>query len=253
MPPLTATPLFGLTAEHIKTRANPLNDPNLMQYDDDSTAITSAELYDQALESEQMVASFLPEKYRALLRSVTGEIVVADAVEGQTLFRLSLRPVLAADNPDAGASGPAFYLDFGRLGSASHGVPLYRARAREDRMPATAYTLVPATGVVTLATPLAQGQTIHADYRHGHAPLIKSLAGIIRDHAVASLFVRYPSLNDKGVEAADRMERSVKTRIDSFFGIDGTVSGIDVFDEIRLIDETRSSRAHMRMPMLGGW
>lgn len=269
------SPLLELTAADLKARLNPTDDPNLLQYGG-ASLISQADVESIVAEGEDEMVSGLPEKYRRLTRAVEGEIVVWDAAEGQTVFRLGLAPVLEADSPQAGDEPLALYVDFGRgsyaaQGNSGGGIgggvssqvnPMgvrgstpYEARTRYDRLAASKYELNPTTGVVTLieAAALKQGQRVFADYRHGYAPSISKLRGIALDLAASILLMRYPSLiSDGGLEYIRELRKNAADGLGSLYAGGDKAAGIDAFDRLRLEHETRNTNGGLRLPLLMG-
>ena len=268
----TPTDVFAVTAADLKARLNPLDDPQLFDYGT-GTSIAESGVDVINARSEQKVLSALPEKYRKLCREVEGEIVVPNAFAGQTIFGVSLFPVLAVDDPRVGDEPLALYVDFGRQSSYQQGnqwlnetraqwqFPMgvvgsrpYSDRRRPDLLDPAKYDFAADTGVITLHadSALTSGQLVHADYRHTAAPKIELLRDMILELSAVQVQLSFPSFARADVDVLRFLEQRVIETASSFYAAKDRVSGIDVFDRIKLEYETRMDRPKLRMPLLGG-
>ena len=262
---MTAIGTLGLTSDDVATDLNPLAEAGLFSVGTAAGQIATATIETRLAEIDEWILSSLPERYRRLARRVEGEIAVEYATAAQPSFTLALHPVTAGTlrlfvdwNLDlsAGSNGPAInaagtnsgqWYSFGTPGSRP-----YARRTPADALPATAYTLTAATGVVVMATPLALGESICADYDHTGFTVCHFLRRLALDLVGARLTKSLPDLTVEAWNNADKTETTAKAVL---LGItDGTI-GIDTLDNIKLVPdyETREAAKTRTLPITSYW
>ena len=122
-------------------------------------------------DAETRVEAALPDRYRRLLSRVDGEVIVAEATEGQLSAAIGL----------PAASGLTLYADFAGP---------YADRAAADAMDASAYGLDVDGEIVTFSPALAEGTRVVADYGTTLADGIRVLAETVTALAAAAVALR---------------------------------------------------------------
>lgn len=248
-----ASPIFQISAADMKTKLNPLSLPNLFGYGG-TGQLTEAAVDEIIAEQEDEIADMLPEKYRKLLRHVEGERIVADATAGQTTANLGLFP--------ATSGSLVLYKDFGGQsampqGGGPIGSTAYQYRNRSQAMTVTTdYSINYTTGAIVLVTALSAGQRIFGDYEHAAAYKCKSLRFVVKNMAAAEIGRELPFNSDQREEAFakfDQWEQRANRVLEKMWGVDGVFKGIDLFDKLDLVEETRISRRTGPIPITGAW
>lgn len=197
--------------------------------------------------AEAVVLSTIPEIYRQMTREVRGEIVVEMAYPGQSVFVLGLTPVIT--------DSVALYVDYGKPGYAggglpsvnvvstsgtsygSHGDTPYTFRSIFDRLPADRYTVNTDSGEVTLiGYPLSAGQKVYADYQHKGMARCHNLRDIAIRLAAANFGNSLAGITDS---ARDFLMQLQETAMNQLYALLRGEGGIDLLDQLKLVDETR--------------
>lgn len=204
--------------------------------------------------AESVVLSNIPEMYRQMTREIRGEIVVEMAYDGQDTMVCGLFPVVE-DTLD-------LYVDFGRSGSdspigggyggalpavnavtvatsnyGSNGRIPYTFRQAYDKLPRANYTVDTATGTVTLVDfTLRGGQKVYADYKHTGMAKCHNLRDITIMLAAANFG---NSLSGISESARDFLVAQQQTAMNQLYALMRGEGGIDLLDQLKLVDETR--------------
>lgn len=258
---MSTTELFQITEAEVVAELNPLSVDGLIELDG-TDGVPSSIVFSHLQRKESLFADGMPEIYRAMLREVRGEILVQEATAGQTALQTGLYPIVTGTL--------ALYLDFGKgrgsdagvintaqslegvtllngqgISNGSGGYTAYRYRTIRDRMPTDSYTVALTTGVITLSTALQLGQTVHADYKHTGLDRAYGLRDIVIKMAAASLGKSLPFVADNAFEQLDKMESMA---IAQLLALQEGRSGVDLFDNLRLADETRTDQHQTGQP-----
>lgn len=202
--------------------------------------------------AEAVVLSTIPEMYRQMTREIKGETVVEMAYSGQTTFTLGLFPVVTGSL--------ALYLDFGQAtsgfdqsfsnlpavnrystGGGAYGtqgrIP-YSFRDVYDRMASTKYSVDNATGVVTLLDgyTLRGGSKLYADYQHEGMSRCHNLRDIAIRLAAANFGTSLAGITDGARDFLMQLESNAMNQL---YALMRGEAGIDMLDQIKLVDETR--------------
>jgi len=211
-----------------------------------------------AKRAEAVTLSTIPEMYRVMTREIAGEIVVEAAYDGQTTFVLGLTPVVEGSL--------ALYVDFGR--SASEGAGLqtggtysslpsvnrvvvsdvggygsagstpYSFRTIYDRLPTDKFSLDKDAGVVTLINgyTLRGGSKVYADYKHTAMGKCENLKDIAIRLAASNFGTSLAGITDGAREFLMQMQRQA---LEQLYAIMRGEAGVDMLDQVKLVDETR--------------
>lgn len=232
------TPILQLTAEDAKRRLNPLDEDGLFNYGA-GTNIPEPLIDEICAEQEDVVISAAPEQYAMLARGeVEGEILCKETLGGETTLQLGLFPVLVGT--------VRLYVGYG------HSTRPYSDRKVADRLSSDAYSVNTTTGLVTLATPLPSGQSVHADYEHTATYKAKLLRHVALMLVTAEIYETFPMFaNEDGV--VERTRTAAFARLEALYTDSGAASGVQLFDKLKLESETRrDERKALKMPLLGG-
>jgi hypothetical protein len=261
---MTATiesPILKLTADDVLRRENPLEVEGLFNYGDSET-ISEVWIAETIAEQEDLAISATPEGYAEFFRGeVTGEILTAEATGSQlTTLQLTLFPIVSGSL--------VLYVDYGgsnfNFGDAST-IPSYNSfptfnpnkrpygdRKLADRYDSTKYSVNTTTGAITMNPALAEGQSVYADYQHLAAYKAKMMRHLVLVLVCAEIYDTFRDYNQQKQETTT-MRQSVMSQIEKLYGDGGKASGIQLFDKIKLVEETRKSeRKALKIPLLGG-
>lgn len=201
--------------------------------------------------AEAVVLSTIPEMYRQMTREVRGEIVVEMAYDGQTQFVLGLTPIVDGS--------VALYVDFGKpassggggtslpavnivstsgAGYGSRGSTPYTFRQIYDRLPTDKYEVDYETGTVTLIDgyTLRGGQKVYADYGHRGMHKCHNLRDIAIRLAAANFGSSLSGISESAREYLMSLEQTAMNQLYAILRGEG---GIDLLDQLKLVDETR--------------
>lgn len=261
--------VFEISAEEIEQRANPLTENGL-----GFGRVAAALITSTTREVSDTVRSMLPESYRRILRTVNGEVVVQEAYSGQTEFSLMAGEIVklaAAEDEDwddeaVVFSNVALYVDFGisntrgtqsDIGSAAINGPVhesyganadtpYSARRRQDRLATSKYTVDANTGEITLTDgyALSNGQKVFADYDHMAMKYCYFLRMVAIELIVAKIDAKLPFLSEAGREDNRREAEAGLAMLDR---VSTGQAGIDMFDNLKLAEETRISAHDLKL------
>lgn len=234
---MTATPIFALTAEDVQRKLNPLGLPHLfavvdvIQPGESDAQILRDDVDDVLLEREDYVCSRLPERYRRLLRHVDGEVLTPHAIGGEATATLALTPTEGTVR---------LYRNY-RVGRP------WRDRNPHDTMEASEYAVD--GRVVTLSTAMANGERLYAEYDHAAAGGCRTLRTLVLNMACAEWarrlplpgqeFERYRDWETQAYSDLKRMQQAGDGRL-----------GVDMFDNLSLVDEIRGVSNVQRSPMI---
>jgi hypothetical protein len=256
--------VLGLTVEDVQRKLNPLLSPGLILLgaDGDAFPIDRAEQIIAGADAE--IVSAFREDVRRIFRRVEGEVVVDDAMEGQTATTLYFAPVSAASvalyhnywGSRALVESNASWVPGGRgIGGTwynfgASGKRLYRERTRADRMTTSAFSIDPDRGEITFTTPLSAGDTVFADYDHAGM----SACAELREYALTLIAARItkdsPNVTKEAWDAADREEVRLQSILDSL----ALGRRVDFLEQLRLVPEFETSAGGaQRLPLLAGW
>lgn len=245
------TPLFKITHLDVVLQLNGLQELGLPLVGPGG-GLAESVVMSYANRAESAVASNIPEMYRQMLREVRGEIVVEAAYKGQKTFVCGMRPVLE--------NSLDLYVDYNmptndRMGDpasrgfvvnavvrtsdgpfGSDGRTPYSFRSVYDKLPEDKFTLAPATGEVTLTFELLPGQRVFADYRHDGMAECHNLKDIAIRLAAANLGGTLAGITDSARNALVAMEQNAMELLAALMRGD---AGVDMLDQLKLVDETR--------------
>lgn len=244
--------VLQLTAADVKRRENPQDIDGLFTYGD-SESISEAYLDEIIAEQEDVVISGLPEGYAELARGeVTGEILTQEAVGTQlSTLQLSLFPVVTGSVVLYVDYGGALYGDAGTFPSYNPNKRPYSDRKLADRYDTDNYTVNLTTGAVTLSPALTEGQSVYADYRHTATQKAKMLRHVCLVLISAEIYQTFPNYNVQQQDVR-QMREAALAMLGGLYG-DGKPSGIQLFDQVKLVDETRKSeRKALKIPLMNG-
>lgn len=209
--------LLNIAPADIRKKLNPTNEP--MGFLGANSAIDASDVVESIEEWEETVLSRLPQRYQALLTRVDGETLTRSATGGETKFTLGLKPV----------SNVILYREF-------------RCQAWSERTAFDRYenfTVEPATGAISLGESLTLGMNLLAEYDHGALPGCKLLKRIIKD-IVAAEWARRLYPDDERFDRYAEWEQQAFGDIARMKKTDDGRLGIRMFDDLDLINETRS-------------
>lgn len=223
------TSRLKITAQELKEMVNPTDDPKLFRFGNSNPNLMSEEKVDRLMEAEEVdILSAVPEHYRELaMGRVTGQYLTdrqMGAAGGETLLQLGLFPVLDGT--------VTLFKNFSR-----YGIP-WRNRRREHAMAAGGFVINPATGVVTLHTPLAGGDVVLADYRHDAGQKLISLRSLVLKSARKELYVRFPNWTDSA-DIVTQMREDISDKLLQFIGDEDR--GVAEIDDMQLLVESRQN------------
>lgn len=247
------SPILKLTADDVIRRENPQLADGLLNYGDSET-ISEAYLAEIIAEQEDVAISGLPEGYAEFARGeVTGEILTAEATGTQlTTLQLTLFPVVSGSVVLYVDYGGGMYGDAGTFPSYNPNKRPYSDRKLADRYDSTKYSVNNTSGAVTMSPALTEGQSVYADYQHTATQKIKMLRHVVLVLVSAEIYSTFPQFNREQREATV-MRESALTMLGNLYGDGGRPSGIQGFDKIKLVDETRKSeRKALKIPLMGG-
>jgi len=182
--------------------------------------MTSTEFTTYLPQSIAVFKSRLPEKYRAMHTKIEGEILVKSATSAQTSATLKITPTTGTLK---------LYKNFPPAS--------YDYRTDEDKMDSTLWSL--STAIVAFSPGLERGDSVFSDYSHTlptPPPTLKALA--LR-------WLAYDILSQHGeMSEFSEQTKSLKEYFETMLAElkeseGGRASGIDYFDEIDLVRETR--------------
>jgi hypothetical protein len=234
-----ATTVFGLTAANLQAKLMPKASDRSFRIGNGATddlSIATAE-DDILATAEDRVLSHLPERYRPLMTRVEGEVLTASAREGQTVLTTGLKPLVAGSL--------RLYSNFPRTAVWSEREfdpdPAHTTVAQADGtrfpLPAAAFAVVDATGVVTLSTGLRQGDRVWAFYRHTAGSTFRVLRGFALTYAAIEVSRRFNYF--KTVDGVDRY-RDWNIDADLFFKNKGEDFGVSEIDALVLVSESET-------------
>lgn len=214
--------LFGLTATDIQKKIQPLNGEWTFQIGTPGD-LSAADCEAIIAIQEDRVLSALPDKHRKLMRRVDGEVLTRYATAGQATLKTGLTPVVVGSL--------ALYVDFPE------------ALAWADRNPShalelAAFSLNSASGIITLVTPLKEGQRVAAEYEHGAASKNLWLRELVVTYSAVEIARRFAYFRTaEGVERFDAWE----AQADRFLGEmrRSQRPGVEGIETLKLIDEIR--------------
>jgi hypothetical protein len=249
------TPILKITDTDVVTELNALGDIGLPR-SGGQFGIAKNVIMSFALRGESITLSNIPEMYRQMTREVRGEIVVESAYGGQNSLSLGLSPVVE--------NSVALYVDFGEPsyrgntssigainivtdsgGFGSNGRTPYTFRTWADRLPQDNYAVDLETGVVTLNEALKVGSKVYADYKHEGMHKCANLRDIAIQIAAARLAQSLATLTEQSAALLRNMKEDAEASLMSLMSGTG---GIDLLDNLKLVDETRQGS---RIPRKG--
>lgn len=224
-----ATTRLKLTASDLKDIVNPTDDPKLFRYGNDPK-LMSEEKVEKLMEMEEgSVLSACPEHYRKIASGKADGQYLTDrqvgASAGQTEFYLAFFPVVPGS--------VRLYLNYDR-----YGLP-WRSRGHAQAMAASGYTVDNATGKVTLATGLSQGDVLLADYRHDAGEKFQTLRSLVLKSCRKELYVMFPNWTDAS-EVVEAMRDEITEKLLTFTAGEEP-SGVSEIDDVDFLVETRKS------------
>jgi len=226
--------MLGIVAEDIRRKLNPANSPR--GFLGDQSTISEADVVEVISEFEDSVLSRIPARYQALLTRVDGEVLIGGnrspggATGGETEFTLGLYP----------ASDLILYQNFATSWPGSTTKP-WPSRTPSDVLPESYYTFVPATGKITLSEPLLRGYTLIAEYSHQACSRCQVLRRIVKD-LVATEFARRLYPDEERFERYREWEQQAYTDINRMHRTDDVRFGLQMFDQLDLVNVTRVNR-----------
>jgi hypothetical protein len=238
--------IFGLVPADLRKVLNPLDQDEL--FGGDNSDVVDADVQVQLDTQSDYIQSRIPEKYRPLLSHIGGEILTKCAPVGTTTLITGLTPVtnvkLYRNFPSPSLSlNSSSYPGVVRLDSGNF---LWKDRNVEFQMPSTEYSVTSA-GVITFTPALGRGDSVVAEYDHT---------------ATAScLMLRLMALRLTAVEYARMLpyisvepwERQVHVDIKRMYDPSDGRLGIQMIDQLNLVEETRDGKNVRGRPALGGW
>ncbi len=245
------TPVFGLTADDIRIKLNPLNQPYGFQYGA-SLDVTEAECLNVNMVAESIVLSRIPERYRELCRRVDGEILTEYAVPNTTTYQLGLYPatqlIIYRNYPADMAWSARTYANRTVSPEAWSGSTTLTA----TDIYGTTWTFTPATGALTCSQALNQGDTLIVEYNHTSGAALRQLRHIALGLAAAEWGKRLPSTDANYARYASWETQCYSDLKRMREKGDGKLS-IDELDSLNLVHETRSSRGAQPESNGGGY
>jgi len=126
------------------------------------------------------------------------------------------------------------------------------SRRRSDAMTISDYTLDATTGIITLATPLSEGDSVIGAYKHRAGRKFASVRQLVLKAVRLELYTMFPHWSEAGDvirEAREAIENQI-----IMYGTGNEAKGIGEIDDAAFVQETREDkRSHsMRMPFMGG-
>jgi hypothetical protein len=235
---MTASPVFGIEASDLLAKLMPIVGAGSFSIgDEDGDDLTTAAAEDIIAIAEDRVLSSLPERYRSLMRSVDGEVVVRSAQDGQTTFSTGLKPVVAGTL--------RIYINFpGGAWSERERLPMTDGTpARGTRFPLadSEFALTAATGAVVLDEPLETGDRVVVCYDHAGATGMKWFRDLALTYAAIEIARRFAYFR-----SADGYDRFQAWNVDADLWLKnfarGAAPGLDAIDRLELMRETRGKK-----------
>lgn len=218
--------IFGVTAEEVKKKLVPFasGDATFDISDDEDADMTEDDCLAVVATQEDRVLSMLPDRYRALMTRVDGEIAVKSAAGGQMTCKASLLPVVE-----------------GTL-QVFKNFPRSRAwvdRRDGDAMASEEYSLNEETGMITFAEALNEGDVIELVYEHEAAAGLTWLRECVIAFAAIEISLRFDYFSN-----ADGLSGRIKQWEDQTVGYLRDMRrpngpGIAAIDAVQLRGETR--------------
>lgn len=183
--------LFQIEPAELQMKLSPRNGGYSFLIGDEGD-LTEAEVLSILNTAEDRALTRLSPRYRRLLRRVEAEFIVRHAEAGQTTFQTGLAPI----------SNLKLYKNYGFIRRG------WNARRPSDELSPSVYSVNLTTGVVTLATPLQDGETILGEYDHQAAGQILVLRDAVLTLAAVEISRRLRFTSADGVEVFSDWETS---------------------------------------------
>ncbi len=220
--------LFGITAADIQAKLAPVNE-------DEVFAIGAGRDLEEAAcleiveEWEDIVLGRLRDRYRQLCRRVDGEILIRQAVGGETSATVALRPITAGTL---------------KLWKNFPSSRMWEARDGSLAMAEADYCYNATTGVITLVSALVAGDTLWGEYDHGAASQLKGLRDIIKTLVAIEISRRFDFFRE-----GDRPAFWGEWEASAYANLNRT-QAIDLFDRIELVSGETTAQGFYRRVLL---
>lgn len=211
--------IFGLTATDLQKKLQPENGTETFLIDDDEGNLSEADAEEIIETWEEWVLTRIDKRYCELLTYVDGEILIRNAVGGETSLRLGIFPVIG--------SSVVLYKNF-------PGSRLWQARDRSLAM-SGGFSVNESTGAVTLDVALEAGDQVIGEYGHTGASRVLTLRDAALSLAAVEVARRFQFFREESPDP------SVFTdwKNDAFQNLNN-LKGIPLLDKLELVRGDKS-------------
>lgn len=220
------TEVLELTAPDLFRRMNSNNDPEGWGYGP-GQPYTEADVVELEQQNEEIVIDMLTPNYQRLIRTLNyhGEVIVRYATQGQTTAKLGLTPIVDGTLK--------VYVNYPKAPQ-----PWITPTRDDYKLMDSEFTYDATTNVLTLATPLDQGNWVYATYDHKAGRKLRMLRRLALDLCVVQLardshgdtenYQMYQDINTEVFSMMKKMRERGEARV-----------AIDLFDRLDLVIQTR--------------
>lgn len=222
--------VFGITAAEMQGKIAPEAEEEFAftigDGADDTLSVARCLAIVEAAEAE--VLGYLSLKYQEMVTRVEGEVLVREAVGGETELALGLWP--------ATAGTVELYVNFPRDRAWSE-------RRADDALDAGAFVLNEAGTVVTLGTALGAGDRVWGCYDHGAATRLLSLKKDAMGLAAAEIAREFAYFSTaSGFERFEQWEIGARAHLRD---VGRMTQSLVVLERVRLVNETRGQASRI--------
>jgi len=235
------TSILKLTSGEFLKYINPTGDSNVISFESGPGKMSEADAEELLEDEEKNMLSMIHEHYRQVITGrVLGEILTdpdVGAFAGQDAFQLSFAPMV-----------PSSLVLFKNY--ASKRKP-WVSRTRADAMSSSEYTITEA-GELELVTPLAEGDTLVAAYRHDAGEMFTSVRSLVLKAARVELHERIGLFNDDGNVLTESREW-ILNQVQLWNG--DKPKGIGEIDDVNFVpsaETRRDQRKTLKIAFMGG-